>query len=120
MSIQALVEGLTAREPMVRGIIFCDEEGERVMAAVSAPDAGQAMQQEALDIVGASLAPTARCLQAGYRAKRFFLQCEGSQIWVGCMRSGYYLVVLLDEGLLPRELQTTLQTLVDALETEVV
>jgi hypothetical protein len=76
--------------PVVKGAIFCDEEGEKVDAfSIAGVDAFD------LDLLGAACAPVASTLRAG-AAVRMLL--DDRAVWLCNVDGGYYLLVLADRS----------------------
>jgi hypothetical protein len=118
LSIHALIEGLVSYDPIVRSVVFCDEEGEEVVSAVSSEICGAAQGPEAIFVFGASMGPLVQRLQKMFGAHTVSVEYRNGHLWIACMRGGYYLAVLMEAGDISEELRVSLHTVASALETE--
>lgn len=88
---RAILETLVAEhEPVVRGAIFCDDEGERVDSC-----AGAGSSEDDLALLGASIATVAPMIPGG-ACMRIVL--ENAVVWVATVESGCFLVVQCARG----------------------
>ncbi len=88
---RAILETLVAEhEPIVRGAIFCDDEGERVDSS-----AGPGTTDDDLALAGACIATVAKQIP-GAACLRVAL--AGAVVWVATVESGCFLVVVCDRG----------------------
>lgn len=86
---RAILETLLAEhEPIVRGAIFCDDEGERVDSYT-----GPGCSAEDLDLLGASMATVAPLVPQGACLRT--LLADGC-VWLATVEGGCFLVVLCD------------------------
>lgn len=104
MEFRAVLKGLTAHhDSLVRGAVFCDEEGERVEAIVNDPD----LDSFELDVAGASYAPVVHLLGDTADGARLRVVHEDGVVWLEVLQNRYYLLVLvvrdgLDIRVVPR------------------
>lgn len=91
MPFRSILETLLAEhDPIVRGAIFCDDEGERVDSC-----AGAGCDAEELALLGASIATVAPTIPSG-ACLRVSLSSEA--VWVATVEGGCFLVVLCARG----------------------
>lgn len=87
MPFRAILETLLAEhEPIVRGAIFCDDEGERVDCY-----AGDGCSVGELDLLGASMATVAPMIPQGACMRTVLAD---SVVWLATVDGGCFLVVL--------------------------
>lgn len=86
---RAILETLLAEhEPVVRGAIFCDDDGERVDSY-----AGPGCSVEDLDLLGASMATVAPLVPQGACLRTMLAdRC----VWLATVEGGCFLVVLCE------------------------
>jgi hypothetical protein len=90
MPFRAVLKGLCARhETVVRGAVFCDEEGERVEALLNDPE----LDPYELDLAGASYATVLPLLSTSSGARMRVLHAD-QVVWLQVIRDGYFVVVL--------------------------
>ena len=83
---RAILETLLAEhEPIVRGAIFCDDEGERVDSFT-----GPGSTTGELDLIGASMATVAPMIPQGACLRTVL---GGSVLWLATVEGGCFLVV---------------------------
>jgi hypothetical protein len=98
MSFRRILQDLVTQATL-RGAILCDEEGERIDAAIRDP----ALGQYELDLLGASYAIVLHLLKDARADTMLRIVHEGSVVCIQGIVEGYYLVVLADrDGRDPR------------------
>lgn len=95
MPFRAILGGFSAHhEEVVRGVIFCDEEGERVESFVSDPG----LDPFDLDIAGASFASLVPFIAGQDPNTLVRVMFDGNVTWVRLLKDGYYVLVLTSGG----------------------
>lgn len=89
MPFRAVLSGLVARAPFVRGAVFCDFEGERVEAVRVDPE----LDPYELDLVGASYARLVELL-GRHEGAQLRVTHPRDVVWVQLVSEGYYVVLL--------------------------
>jgi hypothetical protein len=90
MPFSAILQAVVAKHPQVRGIVFCDDEGEKVEASIGDPD----LDPFDLDVAGASLAPLAIRFAHKVPVRRLRAKTKQGNLWMQTIMDGYYLVVM--------------------------
>ena len=94
----------TSQASLVRGVVFCDELGERVERWTD----DDTLDLYELDIAGASFAPIVAQLLPHGVGSRMRVVVDSGVVWLIALPSGYYLVVLVrratTEGVFTRAL----------------
>jgi hypothetical protein len=109
MPFSAILTAVVARHPQVRGIVFCDDEGERVDSSIADPH----LEQFDLDVAGASMAPLMATFTRKVAVSHFRAKTSDGTIWLQTIMDGYYLVVMAHPDPTNSRLE---DTLVDAAE----
>ncbi len=94
MPFRPLLKTLCAQHPVVRGVIFCDEEGERVERMCN----DETFTEFDLDIAGASFASLMPVLTHGYQESSIRVVFEQDAYWVQLLVEGYFLLVVARHG----------------------
>lgn len=96
MPFRAILTELVARPGSVlRGAIFCDDEGERIEAVLAPPVLTEpALDPYRLDLVGASYAIVLHLLGEDRDEAQLRIVHEREVVWVQGITGGYYLVAL--------------------------
>ena len=91
MPFRAMLNGFAARhKSVVRGVIFCDEEGERVEGLVCDP----ALDPFDLDIAGASYATLIPLMAEQGTSSLVRITFVDGVTWLQLLQDGYYVLVL--------------------------
>ncbi len=80
---------VSSHAPAVEAAVFCDSDGERVDACIGALDPFE------VDVIGASMANTARSLSPGQRLR---ITTDKRVHWLVVVDDGCYLVVCCKQG----------------------
>lgn len=112
MSFGPILSGLALVHPAIRGLVFCDEEGEQVEALIQDPN----LDAYDLAVAGASFATLVPVMvRQGDRA-RLRVHTESGYVWMQMLTAGYYLVVLADhtatDGLMAPHLASAAEAIV--------
>ena len=95
MPFRAILKTLVTSQPAhVRGVVFCDELGERVERWAHDGE----IDPFELDVAGASFAPIAAqivpTLAPSHTHTSMRMVVDDGVVWLGTLASGYYVVVL--------------------------
>ncbi len=90
MSFSSILRGLAQDHPAIRGVVFCDEEGEKVEGHIADP----ALDAFELDIAGASFATLVPMLQMQDGRAQLRVHHGRGLIWMQMLTEHYYLLVL--------------------------
>lgn len=96
MTFSSILKGLAQDHPAIRGVVFCDEEGEKVDSHIADP----ALDDFDLLIAGASFATLVPLLQQQAQHGRARLRVNHGEglIWMQMLDEHYYLLVLSHHG----------------------
>jgi len=94
MPFTPILTALCHRHEVIRGAIFCDEEGERVERVC--PDSS--LDEFDLDIAGASFASLLPYLTGQDAESSIRVAFEDDAYWVQLLVDGYFLLVIAQRG----------------------
>lgn len=94
MPFAPILRGFVADHPQVKGVIFCDEEGERVEAATR----DETVDLFDIEVTGASLATVLRQLERYGAGSSLRTRHDDRTIWTQLIEDGYYVTALCDRG----------------------
>lgn len=111
MTFRPILAGLALEHPAIRGMVFCDDEGERVDSHIADPG----LDAYELDVAGACYATLAPLL-ARQGARRLRVVHGRGLIWMQMLTPRYYLLVLTrpsaTDGLLGPHLDSVAEAIV--------
>jgi len=111
MPFRAILETFVRSHPEVRGVIFCDEEGERVDAAIAE---GNENFFE-LEVTGASLATILRQLERYGTGSSLRTRHHDRTVMTQLIESGYYVTALCERSSVEARLVHDLAEVAEAL-----
>ena len=112
MSFSPILRGLAQDHPAIRGVVFCDEEGEKVDSHIADPG----LDDFDLDIAGASFATLVPMMQQQDGRAQLRVNNKQGLIWMQMLDEHYYLLVLSHPtptaGLMGPHLKTVAEAIV--------
>ncbi|MCP4499848.1 MAG: hypothetical protein GY822_07790 [Deltaproteobacteria bacterium] len=94
MPFRPLLQKLCEQHQTIRGVIFCDEEGERIERLCN----DDSLSEFDLDIAGASLATLMPMLANGYQEGSIRVLFDQDAYWIQLLVEGYFLLVVTHQG----------------------